>query len=294
MRLANEAAATAFRVLNKCSDELTPNGAWRWNCSVQNGTRLPIAASLENSFLHLECLPEGLRNDVCTFEQVLLGNRTLTGGVKLALDAASNGIHLSTDIVVQEEKHLFDRFHWALEGFHDGYWLLKSPTSYLGRAAAAAPSSSDLSELLHEVSWPTTERGPNDFSVELSANSAAQARIRITENGVVITSEMARLSAAAEPSRRALALFLLSATNALRFVRAFAERTDSGFVMGVQVGLPCVPAIEEIDHGLAALSIAHRMCAKEIGVLLNEATARCYLAARDHSITHDHQTEQEN
>ena len=53
------------------------------------------------------------------------------------------------------------------------------------------------------------------------------------------------------------------------------------------------PAAEEIDHALAALSIAYRMCAREADVLLNDAAARCYLAARESS-TNPHQHEEEN
>ena len=85
MRLTNEAAAIAFRALNKCSSELEPDGPWRWRCAIQNGTRLPIAASLQEGFLHLACRPDTSRDATCTPEHALLGNNTLPGGVKLAM-----------------------------------------------------------------------------------------------------------------------------------------------------------------------------------------------------------------
>ena len=71
MRLANETAATVFCGLNKCSDVVEPDGPWRWQCIVQNGTRLPIAASLEEGFLHLACQPEAIRKSTCTLERAL-------------------------------------------------------------------------------------------------------------------------------------------------------------------------------------------------------------------------------
>ena len=114
------------------------------------------------------------------------------------------------------------------------------------------------------------------------------------ECGLLLNSELVRANTNAETSRQALAVFLLTATSALRLVRAYSEQLDCELAYGVQVNLPCAPATEEIDHGLAALSIAHRMCSQETNVLLNEATARYYLAARDLSTTNDHQSEQEN
>lgn len=295
MRLANEAAATAFRVLNKCSEELTLDGAWRWRCVVENGTRLPIAASLEEGFLHLACGSEGMRKCACTPEHALLGNTTLPGGVKLALNTASNGLQLTTDIVILDEKQLLDRFRRALDGFHDGLRLLKPPPSYFDHVAGQTiESGAGLGELLRETAWQVTVRGANDFSAELDARSAPPARIRIGECGVVLSVELVRSSAAAEANRRALAVFLLTATSTLRLVRGYAEEMDSSFVFGVQVNLPAAPVVEEIDHALAALSIAHRMCARETSVLLNEATARCYLAARDLSTSIDQQSEKEN
>jgi len=290
MRFANESAATAYRVLDKCAGELEPAGPWRWRCAVQNGARLPIAASLEEGFLHLACQPEETRKCICTLERAIYGNRGLAGGVKLALgrlDKAGSGFQLTTDLVVLEEKQLLDRFRWALDGFHDGYRLLKFPDSGRNRGAVEAAACGDgLGELLRESSWACTERGANDFSANLDADSAPPARIRMTESGVELSVELARWNAATEASRRALAVFLLTASGALRMARACAVDADGQTGFGLQVGLPAAPAVEEIDHALAALSIAHRMCAREANVLLNDAAARCYLAAREDSTNH--------
>lgn len=291
MRLLNENAAAAFRVLDKCSDELEPDGPWRWRCAVQNGTRLPITASFGEGFLHLSCSPGGFPNDAFTLEQTLFGNSALTGGVKLALNASSGTLNLTTDILVLDEKSLFDRFRWVLGGFHDGNRLLQCPASCLNRTAPQPVEGDSLGELLRETSWPLTERGPNDFSAELDASSAPPARIWKSENGILLNVEFIRANQSSEVTRRALTVYLLTASSALRLVRAYAEDVENGFAFGMQVNLPMVPATEEIDHALAALSIAHRACALETNVLLNEATARCYLAARDLTTTNDQQTQ---
>lgn len=295
MKLANEGAEIASRVLVKCSDEVTPAGPWRWLCAVQNGTRLPITATHDDGFLHLAYRPEEAHEGACTLEDALLGNNLLAGGVKLARDDSSGALHLHADIVVIEEKQLLDRFWRALDGFHDGCQLLKSPTSRLNYAfAELADCGAGLGELLRETSWASTERGPNDFSVELDQGSAAKARIRMRKSGVVLSLELIRANALAEVNRRALAEFLLTASSGLRMVRACAAELDGGWSFGMQVSLPSMPAAEEIDHGLAALSLAYRMCARETSVLLDDAAARCYLAARDTSTTNDHEEEKEN
>ena len=295
MRLANEQAATALRVLNKCCDRLEPDGAWRWRCTVQNGARLPIAASLQEGFLHLAWRPEAARNHACAPQQALLGNSTLTGGVKLALHGASRGLHLAADILILEEKQLMDRLLLAIDGFHRGQGLLNPPASRVRFPAArlAAPQPG-LAALLRELSWPSAERAPNEFSAELDATSAPPAAIRMTQSGVRLSVELVRCNAPAEISRRALAIFLLTATGALRMVRACAEEPEGGLACGIEVDLPAAPAAEEIGHALAALSVAHRMCARESTVLLNQAAAQCYLAARDLSTLNENQSEQEN
>ena len=64
MKLANERAEIVSRVLSKCCDEIEPSGPWNWNCAVQNGTRLPIAANFDEGFLHLAWLPAQAEDSV--------------------------------------------------------------------------------------------------------------------------------------------------------------------------------------------------------------------------------------
>ena len=301
MRFASKTAANAVRVLNKCSAELRPEGPWRWSCVVQNGARLAVAASLEDGFLQLAFRPETTRATAWGLERALKANNTLAGGVKLALDSGSRGLHLRAEIAVLEEQQLMDRFERALDGFHHGIGLLKSSDceARAGHAAAqyAAGFSANLGELLRESPWGCAERGPNEFSVELDAKSAPPARIRMTESGLDMSVELVRANQAAEPCRQALAVFLLTVSSALRMARAWTATADGQESFGFQVSLPAAPDPEEVNHGLAALSVAWRMCAREASVLLHEAAARCYLAARDLSTTNTTnkpQSEEEN
>jgi hypothetical protein len=294
MKLENDIASTVYRALNKFSTELEPAGPWRWNCALLNGARLPIAASLQDGFLHLACHAGPASAGVQAIESALLANSSLAGGVKLAIDASTNALRLRTDIVVADEEQLLHRLHWALDGFHDGHSFLKSPASF-NPAAVLPPSvpSACLADLLSELSWPFTERGPNEYSVELDADSASSASIRTNSSGVVLSIELLRANAIPADSRRAIALFLLTAGSGIRMVRAQAAEADAAWSCGFQVALPHSPSTEEIGHALAALSIAHRTCVRETNVLLDDAAARCYLAARHTSTTNDYQSEHE-
>lgn len=287
MRFANEAAATASRVLDKCASEVNPYAPWRWQCIVENGARLPVTASLEEGFLHLACRPETTRRKERELERALRVNDTLAGGVKLALNSSSRGLHLQTEIEVRDERQLLDRFQSALEGFHQGVGLLNSLDCDLRGARDAERHetiyATKLGELLRESSWVCKERGANDYSAELDSTSAPLAKIRMTEEGLDLRVELLRAHVAAEVSRRALAVFLLRMSGGLRMARAYAATAEEQECFGFRVWLPSAPDGEEIDHALGALSMAHRMCAREMSVLLDEAAARCYMAAREFS-----------
>ena len=294
MKFANENAATAYRVLNKCAQEMEPAGPWRWRCVMQNGTRMNIAAAMEDSFLQLICRPEAIRKGTLPIEDAMLCNKSLAGGMKLAVNSSIDGLHLRTDIVIVDERQLIERLEWALEGIHEGNLLLHSSDLLNEQATPQITADADLDELLRESSWSCTKRGPNNYSVELDAQAAPPAGIRINGSKLELSVELLRCGPPANASRHALALFLLTATSALRMVRAYSARAEDQESFGLQVSLPSSAVSVEIDHALAALSIAYRMCAREAAVLLQAAAAHHYLAARDHSTTDNPQTEKEN
>ncbi len=226
----------------------------------------------------------------------MVRNKSLAGGVKLALNPAGRGLHLRTDIVVLNESQLRDRLEWALGGFHDGTRLLESPDAHsnCSRMLPAQDSDAALADLLRECSWPCSERGTNEFSAELDASAAPPAGIRMNGSGLEFSVELLRCDAAAEITRQALAVYLLTVSGSLRMARAYAARAGEQMSFGLHVSLPSTPAAEEIQHALAALSVAYRMCAREANVLLHDAAARHYLAARNPSTKDDQQPEKEN
>ena len=175
MKFANESAATAYRVLNKCAQEMESAGPWRWRCVMQNGTRMNIAAAMEDGFLQLICLPDAIRKATLAIEDAVLCNKSLAGGVKLAMNSSTTGLHLRTDIVIIEEQQLRERLEWSLEGFHDGNRLLLSSDLLNERERPQTALDAYLDELLRESSWSCAKRGPNNYAVDLDAQAAPPA-----------------------------------------------------------------------------------------------------------------------
>lgn len=296
MTLSNERVETAFRVLNKCAAELKPAGPWRWRCVMQNGTALPLIATVEESFLQLTGSPETQGKPMADFECALKANGTLAGGVRFALNGSGCPLHLRTDIALLDEAKLFDRVHWALRGFHLALKDTQCSESYeeYGRTPSGGLSAKSLGEMLCETAWLCTERGPCEFSVDLHQDALHPARITADAKGVMLTVDLVRCDPSGNAPGQALAVYLLTASSALRMARAYVADTDGVRRFGMQVGLPAEPVREELEHALAALSFATRMCAQEANVLLDPVAARCYLAVRGFSSIQESENAKEN
>jgi len=282
MRFTNDAADIVLSVLDQSAAEFVSDGPWRWSSVMQNGVRMAVEASLDDCFLRLVHRLPATPGMFIDTRLALVKNNTLSAGVKLAISAEDNSLLLAADLVILEESQLLNRFQWALDGLHDCRHLLNANGIGIDRIEPRRPAHEcDVRDLLRETPWEIEEQGPNDYSVMLDAASSAVTRIHQSDRGVELTVEFVRSTRIQETSHCALAKFLLTASNILRLARAYAEDGDSGYTFGMKVILPAGPTAEEIDHALGALSIAHRMCYRESAALLDERTARNYLAVRE-------------
>ncbi|MGD0910669.1 MAG: hypothetical protein ABR928_02170 [Terracidiphilus sp.] len=288
MSFAAETASTVSRALGKYCQEVKPVGKWRWQCAMLNGTRLPVAVSLHEGFVSLACDAETTVDGLSMLERAISANALLHNGVKMVLDASSRILRLHSDIAFLEEPQLIARLHWVLDGFHQGVGALAAlgaDRTHSAEPAAAATSGhlDHFNEATRESSWQFTRRGSDEFAVEIESVSAPPALICIDKSGIAASVELVRCNRADGAVPDALTIFLLTVTREMRLIRA-TRQSGNQEVFGLQAGLPVLPAPEELDHALAALSVAHRACAREANVLLNDRAARCYLAARNPSI----------
>ena len=282
MRLTNEAAATAARVLGKCCTEMKSRAPWRWNCAAQNGQHVSFDASVEEGFLQLSAGTSMCGLGGCDLDRALLRNGTLSGGVKYVLDPSSHELRLRADIVIVDELQLADRVRLGLVGLHQGHAQLDECAA----SPAAAPrdhslnsKAARLTQLLSESCWSFTERSSNELAVSLRVDSAPPALIATNGGGVELILELVRCNSRESLRLRAVSVFLLTANGNLRLARASSSDRDGQRSFGFHVCLPASAVAEEVEHALSALSVAYRTCAREAAALLDQRTAQYYLSA---------------
>jgi hypothetical protein len=143
-----------------------------------------------------------------------------------------------------------------------GHW---SAATRLGSRSAA------------ERGWPLERRDAARFTVELDAPGLlSQAGVERQGPELSVSIEVLRGAALTENSRRAAALFLLTLTAMLRLVRGAAVETPDPAVR-IEARLPAVPTGTELDLALLALSLACRLCTRELRGLSDNLMARTYL-----------------
>lgn len=285
MSLARETASSVYRTLGKYCQEANPDGKWQWQCAMLNGTRLPVAASFREGFLSFSYCAEASVESSSMLGRAIAANAALHRSVKLVFDAARCVLELRSDIAVLDEAQLQARLPWILDGFHHGAPALESirancPPSPEPEAAKATEKLEPLPEIMRDSGWPFTERGPGEIAVDLESEAAPPALVRMEQGGITASVELARWDGVDGAVAEALPSYLLSVSRSLRLVRACRLHSGPQLIFAFQVGLPPSPTREELTHALAALSVAHRSCVREASLLLDEATARCYLAAR--------------
>jgi len=296
MRLVNNQADIALTMLNKFCDEVKPRGPWRWQCAVQNGALLPLDASFAGGFLRLTTPQHPGEDCAHALHRAIVRNGTLTGGVKTVFHAVRNEFFLCADLVVIGEQQLLSRLKWALNGFHDGL-TASNPArgeDAADHAASIGAPRNGIADLMQDSRWECHPRAEGEYSVALDAKSAPPATVRVGQQGLSIGVELARTGNDALASEYALALYLLSASSHMRLVRALRTGTQTQRIFLLEAQLPHRPEAEEVDHALAALSVAYRQSANEAIALLDEAAARSYLAVRGCSIAPEPNNREEN
>ncbi len=295
MRLANDKAAIALTMLNKCCDDVEPAGPWRWRCSMQNGTRVTSVATFSGDFLRLAVRVPSVVPTPQSIENALISNAHMRGGARIAHDSDRREFLLSADMAVLTESQVAARVSSAMDGFHDALSALEAGlcTPLQPESIPATRPTTKLASLLEETRWQYHVREEGDYAVTLDAGSSPPARLTACANELSATVELVRVGHDSNDVRQALANYLLSASGTMRMVRASMECASAQCCYQLEARLPADPEPEELDHTLRALSIAYRGCAGESTVLLNEAAARCYLTVHDKSIQKQ-QTREEN
>lgn len=225
-------------------------------------------------------------------------NAALPGAVRIALSRRAQRPVLRVDVPMfageSESGPLpIHRVHEMWESMEEAICLFSGvapPARATGRESREETSprgeSNSLAGLCRAAGWKVSERAPAvvvDLDVPGSASQATLLPDAVT--GVRAQVVLLRGVVPTAPSREAVAVFLLSAADALHLARPIAARTAEGVDLLIDVQWQTQPSQEEIGRTLQALSVACRSVARETEALCERRIAVEYL--RVHGLAPD-------
>lgn len=262
--------------------------------ALSNGHSLTVSARRSAGFLMLDA-DTGVRPAAGQLVPFAQRSCEFPAGLKLAL-CGSPTLHLRAEFPLPEDDAAAVRIREHLDGMSAAadrlfHWV--SCDAAEEQMACPAPEgngpaiSGSLVELLRDSGWQYHERPTGALLVDLETGSRfLQAAVERCGAGVRFRAMLLDREAAGEAAQQTLCLYLLEANAALRYARAYLERNGEGIAAGFEVRIGGRPSAEEAGHALAALSVAARLCAREIELFKDGAVAGIYRSARpvsDHS-----------
>jgi len=273
-----------------CSAE--PCGIGRWRFDVGDDDRLPARAWIAGEWLRIQTVADAAgrgRLDARGIQQMLQANAALEGGVKFALDDGANRGLLVAEILLSDDPaDLAGRVRRACAGLRRGAAALfgrNLPAQTASPLPSPTPPCIDVPRLCSEAGWRPAARPDGRAVVPLEVPDLyLQATVGPCEQGgLQVEVALESVDGAASLCRRAVHVLLLSACRTVRMARAVARLRDGEaeeLDCGWEVVLDDTPGASGLGHALAALSVACRLCAREVIALHDETIARKYLVIR--------------
>lgn len=257
-----------------------------WTFDLGNGKPLPVTASWEDRWLRLSTPIPGNAGAADPWRLLLL-NGTLRGPARVVRRPVAGGIALEADLPLDDAELVSQRFKAACTAFQQAVPVLDGKSasdSALPDAGRDEAADTALVQSAGERGWSVQLRDPGRFTVELDAPGLlSQAGVERQGPELSVTIEVLRSAALTEQSRRAAGLFLLTLTAMLRLVRGAAVEAPATAIR-LEVRLSAAPTEMELDLAFAALSLACRLCTRELKGLSDHLLASTYL---DHMTTED-------
>ncbi len=285
--------------LSKHAMAVSPVRTGQLEFILSNGRALQGTAYVENTWLRLQMPSTTVRgkrwhlSNPRSALDVLRRNKAIRGNTRLILCRDERFVTLSADICLDDEVNLASRIEESLHGFAT---VLEAPRGPDDRASigshctvstseAAKGPDSDLKHLCEEAGWPFLERPSGSLAVDLGVpRDFYQATVEEQEGrdgGIRLSIGLTQGELSPKVCRWAAAFFLLTACSALRMVRPVTEGKDHGSAVSLEISFARRPCAPELNHALAALSVACRMIGREARLLHHdEELAKEYLLTR--------------
>ena len=247
-----------------------------WKVAIANGSEVHATARVAEGWLLFESALTGAAGRDPW--ELLRWNAVLPGGVKFALRRGDPMPHLRAELPLGVDLDVAARIGQAFAGFSAASALLAGATHVDGDGVLADGDDAgiDLPRLCAEAGWPFVARASGALAVTLESGLEFRQATLTTEGNAVRASVPLVTNDGSRPAvrRMAVAALALRASAAVRMARAAATDME----LCSEVVLAGAPAPAELGHALAALSVACRLCAGELGILAEDgAVAGLYL-----------------
>lgn len=266
--------------LAACAERVELARPRHWLASIAKGATVAVEARVDPGWL-LMSVPGG---DAPVDWLAVAGlNRGLEASSRIAMDGDTGMLRLRAEVPLGEGINLDDRVREACAGLVRASQRLAGtdPAGHSGGKPVDG-SAVAIADACREAGWSFVERRNGTLAIDLEVVDAShQATLAPAgPSGCSLAVDVARWESGSSDCRRALGMFLLTAADAVRFVRP-AAAVNGEVVAGFEVSFGVQPAARELDEALRALSAACRLFAREAQLLRDEGVAARFLGLRD-------------
>jgi hypothetical protein len=247
-----------------------------WTFRLGSSPAVPVTATLSGDWLTLRAeiaggWVHGRAVPACAWE-LAEENSSIAGPAKLVLAPAADCVTRCADIPLSADglDDLPTRLVAACASLEEAN---QSPGSRhlrreASRDAGGREESTPLADVVRLAGWIGTPRSDGRFSVPLdTAPVICSALVGRAGGSILVSTSIQFGGEMEEVSRRAVGMLLLKVGGAFRMVRGSIRDSEDGPVGALEVQLSDSPRPEELNHALAALSVAARHSVAELAAM---------------------------
>ena len=228
-----------------------------------------VSAYEEDGWIHLARTLPGYEATYRALTRALSTNAALPGLSKLAL-ARTGAVEARAELPLAPETGVARHMDTIVDGFR-----VASGTDITPRRDAHEPIDlDDVEALLIDIGKQPRRASETKLVIPLPAAPPEIAELEATLTGSLrLSVAIAETEAWPDPSRRALAVFLMRVNATVRLARAVVESGAARF----EVSFVSKPSEDDLAHALVALDAVTYFHIREARALEDEALARIFL-----------------
>jgi hypothetical protein len=246
-----------------------------WSLTDGNGSLRQVDVRMVDEWLRLETAADDEAENHAPWE-LLCRNGSLDPAAKLLLPANGGGTVLCADVPVRA-------------GLEDG--VLAALVARLGvetseekeRASGACiPASDELVDLCREAGWDAAAKSDGAIRIDCSIRGSLRAlglQADPETGALTVATGLADLESPTEAVREAVAVLLLSLSDAVWGLRAFADERGERVVAGIET-MVWGNSADAVGDAVAAVAFGCDLAADEATALGDNAVAEKYLELR--------------